>query len=108
MDAYLRPDVDLSDEDQQWLGAFLSSTAPGILRARAALALSAHGKMNQDEVARLVDVLPVAAWPDIAAALALASAGSRTAVRAVTDDDLLMNWVYEVVSENREGALPSL
>ena len=62
----------------------------------AALALAAHGQIDLEELAKLFDVLPAAARPDLVAAIAfLQPDATDRRVRAVVESEHLYRWVFE-------------
>ena len=101
MNALLGANVGLSDEIVRWLEAFLSSRAPGVLRARAALVLAAHKKTSVEQLSQIFDAMPEPARPDIVAALSLLSNDSTASVRAVVGNDRLFGWISDYAREHR-------
>lgn len=107
VDVLLDPRAELTGDLVDWLRALLKSRAPAVLRMRAALALTFHGKLSAQAVAEMLDELPAAARPDAVAAMALAGSASSATAAAAFPDDRLLRWVFEFASEHREdpGAL---
>lgn len=102
MQAFVAPESILTGEIETWLNDFLVSEAPAALRVRAALALARHGRIDEQAIANLVDAVPHAASPDLAAALALISPDETTTVRAVVRSNQILTMIWEYVRERRE------
>jgi hypothetical protein len=101
MNALLDIDLDMNEETTTKVRRFLESTAPAVLRARAALVLALHGKISAIELTQLFNEAPTVARPDIAAALGLLP-GPATNVReteAAVRDDRISKWAFEKAAE---------
>ena len=92
--------AELTMESRELLEAFVRSSAPAALRARAVLALTVHGDLERKDLTRLLDEMPSVAKPDVVAALALTvKHGADADIRKLLAGDRLQVWVFEQVRE---------
>jgi hypothetical protein len=99
----LTPGTRMNDEVERWLRGFLTGRAPALLRARAALALAVHHRVEVAELTELFDAFPSAAAPDIAAALGFRQpAADDRRVRAVIESQHLYRWIYDYAAAHAD------
>jgi hypothetical protein len=87
----LLPEKKLSRTTLQWSRDFMRSSAPSVLRGRAAIGLAAHGATTVEQLLDEWESLTDAATPDFAFALALAADTgemTRRARAAIGRDDI--------------------
>ena len=98
----LAPAADLSDDAAAWLRELLASRAPAVLRARAALGLAVHRKLDAAAVIAIFDAMPAAAKPDLVAALAFVEPEQTQSVKAVVESGHLFHWIFDYATEHSD------
>lgn len=96
----LKQTTSLNAATVDWLQRLLSSSAPEMIRARAALGLAVHGSIDVAELLALFDGFGPAAKPDIVAAIARRSEGADARMTSITESGYLYKWVFEFAREN--------
>jgi RNA-directed DNA polymerase len=102
LDAAVSFDDELPESVVTWAKTCLRSSQPGILRARAAVALSWYGEISPEDVLRVYEQVAPASKPDAILAVANTLGPDDPRTRAIVRDSPIAAWIVEWASSAGE------